>query len=67
MRYLANLLRQWWIFRDVVATDVDYAAVGDKSFLLISTTKKFKGVIEVEINRDEFIDLMDTLIKEDFL
>lgn len=49
-------------YRRVSALDIDLAAVGDDSFLLIHTGRRWwKRVVQVRVDRDELVELAERI------
>lgn len=54
---MIQILRNWWTFRTIRATDVDVARAGDRHYLLAHTRRRFKPVTMLEMSRDELAGL----------
>lgn len=54
-------LYNWWIFRDVDATDISIAASGDQGYLIVHTRCRFKRVLNITVDRDELLLLAEMI------
>lgn len=51
----------WWLFDDIRGYDPDYAAAGDKSFIIVSIERRFKRCLVIEVDRDDLVLLAEMI------